>query len=342
MQAAAAPTLSLREGRAVWLAMRRDVEIQGLLAASALRTGVKAALLAVALAAALALAWTSASLLQSFAAWTALALLLAQFAFIGHDAGHFSAARGANANRAFGQLCMTLVTGLAFDEWIARHRAHHRHCQVEAHDPDMAVDAVVSLTERSREAKGPFGRFMTRHQGSTIWVLSLLFGHSQRHLSQWAVLRAPRRFPVDALVLVPHFGLWFALPCLVLGVPAGTALLAYLVPLTLLGPYLAAIFWVNHVGMPLVDAPGRFSFLEHQAATSRTVLCARPWHWLFGGLNFQVEHHLFPAVPSARLARVQAIVRRHLEGGPVGYNTVSWPQAVAAVGRHLRAVARAA
>ncbi|MES2936062.1 MAG: acyl-CoA desaturase [Pseudomonadota bacterium] len=342
MQAAATPRLSLREGRAIWLAMRRDVEIACLLAASPVRTALKAGVLFVLLAGALALAWSSASLWLSAAAWIALALLLAQFAFIGHDAGHLSAARSAGGNRAFGQLCMTLVTGLAFDEWIARHRAHHRHCQVEAHDPDMAVDAVVSLTEGSRHAKGPFGRFMTRYQGATIWVLSLLFGHSQRHLSQWVVLRAPQRHPLDALVLGLHFGLWFALPCLVLGVPVGAALLAYLVPLTLLGPYLAAIFWVNHIGMPLVEAPERFSFLEHQAVTSRTVLCAPAWHWVFGGLNFQVEHHLFPKVPSGRLAQVQAIVRRHFDSHCVDYHAVPWPAACAAVAAHLRAVARAA
>ncbi len=342
MQATLVPRLSLREGRAIWLAMRRDVEIECLLVASPLRTAAKAALLSVLLAAALALAWWPASAWMSVAAWSALALLLAQFAFIGHDAGHLSAARTAAGNRAFGQACMTLVTGLAFDEWIARHRAHHRHCQVEAHDPDMAVDAVVSLTERSRQSKGPFGRFMTRHQGTTLWALSLLFGHSQRHLSQWPVLRAPRRHALDALMLCLHFALWFGLPCLVLGVPFGTALLAYLVPLTLLGPYLAAIFWVNHVGMPLVAQPERFSFLEHQAVTSRTVLCAPAWHWLFGGLNFQIEHHLFPKVPSSRLAAVQAIVRKHVDGRQVDYHAVPWTAAVGAVAAHLRAVARSA
>jgi hypothetical protein len=90
MQAYAEPRLTDQEGRALWLA------------------------------------WFGSSWPVVGAACAALALLLAQFAFVGHDAGHGSISRGACVNRAFGQLAMTLVTGLAFDEWIARHRiAYH-------------------------------------------------------------------------------------------------------------------------------------------------------------------------------------------------------------------------
>jgi fatty acid desaturase len=339
-QAWAEARLTDREGRALWLSLYRDVSGQHLMAPSLTRTLLKLGVLAVALAAALWLSWFAASWLEQAVACVALALLLAQFAFVGHDAGHGSISGTTAVNRALGQAAMTVVTGLAFDEWIARHRAHHQFCQDETRDPDMAVAFVVSLTERSRRGKSALGRFMTRHQATHIWLLSLLFAHSQRHLSQAAVLRDLRRFRLDGAVLVLHFTLWFGVPCLLLGVPVLDALLAYVIPLTVLGPYLAAIFWVNHIGMPLVEKPERFSFFEHQVVTSRTIVNPPAWNWLFGGLNFQIEHHLFPQVPSSRLATVQAIVREHFARHRISYHGVSWCSAVRSVLTHLRAMAR--
>ena len=178
--------LSDHEGRARWLALYRNVRRQRLMAPSLMRTLFKLVVLFVLLAAALWLSWFAASWIEQAAAWATLALLLAQFAFIGHDAGHGSIVRAPAVNRAFGQFAMTLVTGLAFDEWIVRHRAHHQFCQEEARDPDLAVSVVVSLTAESSECKGAVGRFMTRHQAIHIWLLSLFFGHSQRHVARAA------------------------------------------------------------------------------------------------------------------------------------------------------------
>ncbi len=341
MQAYAEATLTDQEGRGLWLAMFRDVQAQRLMVPSFARTLAKLVLLFALLAAALCLAWSGSSWTLP-GAYAALALLLAQFAFIGHDAGHGSIGRNSAVNRAFGQLAMTLVTGLAFDEWIARHRAHHQYCQDETRDPDMAVAFVVSLTEGSKQGKGALGRFLTRTQPVHIWLLSFLFGHSQRHLSQAAVFANPRHWRLDAAMLVPHYALWFGIPCGLLGVPFLAALLAYLIPLTLLGPYLAAIFWVNHIGMPLVRRVESFSFFEHQVVTSRTITNPPAWNWLFGGLNFQIEHHLFPQVPSARLPALQAIVREHFERHRIAYHGVTWSEAVRSIVAHLRLVARAA
>jgi fatty acid desaturase len=335
-------TLSDQEGRALWLSLFDDVKDQQLNAPSLPRTLAKLALLLPLFAAALWLSWVVISWLALGIAYVALALLLAQFAFIGHDAGHGSISRRGAVNRALGQLSMTIITGLAFDEWITRHREHHQFCQDETRDPDMAVASVASLTEASVRGKSALGSFMTRTQGYHIWPLSFFFGLSQRHLSQVGVLMKLRTYRLDAAVLVAHIALWFGLPCFILGVPFSTALLAYVVPLTLLGPYLAAIFWVNHIGMPLVRKVENFSFFEHQVVTSRTITNHRAWDWLFGGLNFQIEHHLFPQVPSARLPAVQAIVQTHFARHRIAYHGVTWWQAVKLIAAHLRRVARAA
>jgi fatty acid desaturase len=283
-------------------------------------------------------AWFADELWLVIAACFGLALVLAQFAFLGHDAGHGALGLSRTSQHLLGQLSMTVTTGLAFHEWYGRHRTHHQFCQYEPKDPDMAVDLVVSLTEESRKRKNRLGLFLTRCQGISVWFLSLLFAHSQRHLSQWGVLREPLRFKWDALVLALHFALWWGLP-LSLGISPAHVLLVYTMPLFILGPYLAAIFWVNHVGMPLVDRLDDFSFLEHQAVTSRTVINPQRMDWFFGGLNFQIEHHLYPQVPSFRLRKLQDIVRPTLEQENIPYHGVSFFQAVRDIARHFRSIA---
>ena len=93
--------------------------------------------------------------------------------------------------------------------------------------------------------------------------------------------------------------------------------------------------------MPLVRDVEAFSFFEHQTLTSRSITNPPLWNWLFGGLNFQIEHHLFPTVPSARLAAVQQIVRRHFALNAIAYHGVPWWSALKSVATQLRRVARA-
>lgn len=341
MQPPLQPTLTEHQGRSLWRSMMTEVSAQQLVAPVLVRTLGKLSLLFILLGGALALSWSSQSLWNLVAAYVCIAMLLAQFAFVGHDCGHAAISRARRVNRTLGQISMTLVTGLAFDEWMGRHHAHHRFCQDETRDPDMAVDLMVSLTPESKRRKGRLGQLLTRYQAIHVWLLSLLFGHSQRLLSQVAALRHPHRYRLDAAILLLHFALWWLLPCVLLDVPWPLALLTYLIPLTLLGPYLAAIFWVNHIGMPQVDQVERFSFLEHQSLTSRTITNPPAWDWLFGGLNFQIEHHLFTSVPSHRLHAVQTIVRRHFADHGIAYQGVTWPAALRAIAAHLHAVARA-
>ncbi len=340
MQTYAQPTLTTQQGRDIWLTLHDEVKAQQLIAPALLGTLSKLVLLFLLLSIALALSWFQTSWQGISLGYLALSMLMAQFAFIGHDAGHGALSHKSAVNRALGQLSMTLVTGLAFDEWITRHRAHHRHCQDEHKDPDMAVAHVVSLTQASLQQKGKFGKFMAQHQHLFIWPLSLLFAHSQRHLSQAGVLNALRRQPIDAMVLIGHFSLWFAIPYFLFDVPVTKAILAYVIPLFILGPHLAAIFWVNHIGMPIIKNTEDFSFFEHQVVTSRSITNHPIWNGLFGGLNFQTEHHLFPQVPSHKLGAVQRIVHKHFALNHITYNEVSWPQALGAIAAHLRAVPR--
>src|SRR4029077_20586599 len=73
--------------------------------------------------------------------------------------------------------------------------------------------------------------------------------------------------------------------------------------------YLAAIIAPNHKGMPVWAHGARLSFLERQVLSSRNITSHPVWDFLFGGLNYQIEHHLFPTMPRVNFRRARAIVR---------------------------------
>jgi fatty acid desaturase len=325
-----------QDGERLFRSLQQEAQDQKLLTPAPAYSAVKATVLLIALLGCMMGAWLSTTGWESFGWSFLLALVLAQFAFLGHDAGHASISARNSVNRFFGQICMTFVTGLAFQEWSGRHREHHQHCQFEEKDADMHVDYVVSLTRKALERKSPFGKLLSRLQFWTMPFLSLFFGQSQRHLSQLAVFQNPRKFKMDFSVLVFHFLFWLAVPTLVFQVSFLWALWIYVLPLFILGPYLASIFWVNHIGMPLIENPQEFSFLEHQVVTSRNIRSPKGLVWLFGGLNLQIEHHLFPKIPSHRISKLQPLVTHYVQAAKLPYNAVTWPQAFHSIMRHLR------
>ena len=86
------------------------------------------------------------------------------------------------------------------------------------------------------------------------------------------------------------------------------AVVFILVQQGLFGLYLGCSFAPNHKGMPILDAADRSDFLRRQVLTSRNVRGGWLTDFALGGLNYQIEHHLFPSMPRPNLRRSQALI----------------------------------
>ncbi len=89
--------------------------------------------------------------------------------------------------------------------------------------------------------------------------------------------------------------------------------------LAVFGLYMGASFAPNHIGMPIVGRTEKLDFFTKQVRTSRNV--SGGW-WatvLMGGLNYQIEHHLFPSMPRPHLATARRLVREHCRSHDVSY-----------------------
>lgn len=320
--------------------LRAKARKAGLLDRYPARYACRAILFTPPLVISLYLAWTHSSSSVVILMSAAAAFMCIQLGLIAHDAGHGAVARASSANAFAGHLTFTVLNGLGFESWRVSHNAHHVGCQDESADPDMWVDAMMSLTPRSAEAKTGVRRRLLRYQGFTLWPLALFFGQSLRLQSLGRSYREPVRYHRDALLLPLHYGFWFVLPIAVIGVSWGRVLAVYAVTSAAMGLYLAILFWVNHIGMPVVQAEHNLSFAEQQVIGSRNVRCRAGFDWFFGGLNFQIEHHLVPDCPGANLRELRAIAHPLCVDAGLPYREEGFRQALASVTRHVRDIAR--
>ena len=87
----------------------------------------------------------------------------------------------------------------------------------------------------------------------------------------------------------------------------------------LFGLYLGCSFAPNHKGMPVNATVDRTDFLRRHVLTARNVRGGRLVDFALGGLNYQIEHHLFPSMPRPNLRQAQPLVRSFCQQHDVSY-----------------------
>jgi fatty acid desaturase len=242
--------------------------------------------------------------------WAAgLAVLFTQVVFLGHDAGHNQISSSRRINQLLGLFTGNLLTGVSFGWWVPKHNAHHAHPNQPERDPDIGP-GVLAFTFTSAEARRHTGiaRLITRRQAALFVPLLILEGVGLHITSgDWLVRRGARKAAIEAVLLLAHFALYLTLVFVVLSPARALAFIA--VQQGLFGLYLGCSFAPNHKGMPMVESDEEMTFVARQVITARNVRGGRYVDFLLGGLNRQIEHHLFPTMCRPNLARAQPLVR---------------------------------
>ncbi|GLZ42867.1 acyl-CoA desaturase [Actinokineospora sp. NBRC 105648] len=234
-----------------------------------------------------------------------LALVFTQFAFMGHDAGHRQIFRSHTRNDVVGYL-NGAVTGISYQWWVGKHNRHHANPNTEDHDPDIEIPALAFSREQAVDKTG-VNRWITKRQAYLFFPLLTLEAVLLRISGfQSAWKREIKRPVLEAVLLtVPTAAMVTAL-FLVLSPLQAVAFMV--VHQAIMGVYLGCSFAPNHKGMPILTAEDRLDHLRKQVLTSRDIVGGRWVDGLFGGLNYQIEHHLYPHMPRANLRRAQPIV----------------------------------
>ena len=265
-----------------------------------------------------------------------LAVVFTQLAFVGHDAGHRQLFRSRRANDLVGLAHANLLVGVSFGWWVPKHNAHHTNPNHEDLDPDISITALAFTADQAR-AKHGLVRLIARHQAWLFFPLLLLEGAHLHLASLKAILGGwGRANPVEGLLLGAHVAGYVT--ALVVVLSPLQALAFVVVQQGLFGLYLGCAFAPNHKGMPTLTQAEELDFLRRQVLTSRNVGGSWLVDWLLGGLNYQIEHHLFPNMPRPNLRRAQPLIRAFCQDHDLDYAEASLVGSYAQALRHLHTV----
>jgi fatty acid desaturase len=264
-----------------------------------------------------------------------VALVSTQLSFTGHDAGHKQIFRGKRANDAIGLLHGGL-TGLSYGWWIAKHNRHHANPNHEDDDPDLDISALA-FTKGQGLTKVGLTRWIAKYQAFLFFPLLLLEGINLHVSSITAVWRGQTKAgQLEKVLLAVHVVAYLTAVFVVLS--PGKAVLFIVVHQCVWGVYMGCSFAPNHKGMATMTKGHTLDFLRKQVLTSRNVSGGRWVDITLGGLNFQIEHHLFPNMPRPNLRRAQPIVRDYCRAKGIDYAECGVFRSYATVLAHLHAV----
>jgi fatty acid desaturase len=264
-----------------------------------------------------------------------LGLIFTHVAFVGHDAGHQQIARTKAINDRIGLVAGDLLVGLSYGWWVEEHNRHHSRPNEEGYDPDIG-DGVITFTPAQASAReGSVERFIAAHQGWLFFPLLTMEGINL-HVQSTGWLRATgihRHRRTELFLLGLHTALYLGAVFYVL--PPEKAVVFIAVHQAAWGLYMGSTFAPNHKGMPTISVGQKMDFLRRQVLTTRNVRGGPVTDFALGGLNYQIEHHLFPNMPRANLRRAQPLVRAYCADHDVLYTEVSMYASYAAALTHL-------
>ena len=248
-----------------------------------------------------------------------------------HEGGHQSFSRHAWANRA-SAYTLNMLGGISYF-WKIKHNVnHHTFTNVEGMDSD--IDAKPFLRMHNQQARYWFHRFQ-----HVYWIflygISYLAWVFYEDFQKYFSGRHSANSEPKKLALREHIIFWFtktmyvimyiAIPVIMVGwLPAlvGLLLITFVTGLSI-----TIVFQLAHVvegthfhSATDQNAQARQEWAVHQIeSTANFATSSRSLHWLLGGLNFQIEHHLFPRISHVHYPQISRIVKEACRESNIRY-----------------------
>ena len=130
---------------------------------------------------------------------------------------------------------------------------------------------------------------------------------------------------LELALMIAHFALYFAV--IFSRFVWWQAIIFIIVHQGVTGIYLGSIFAPNHKGMPVLERESTMDFLHRQVLTARNIHANPVTDFVYGGLNYQIEHHLFPSMPRNKLKQAQQIIKPFCQSHDISYHETNVIQA---------------
>lgn len=246
-----------------------------------------------------------------------------QSAFMWHEAGHKAMFHNKKVSSAVGYFHANLVNGVSYGWWVNHHNRHHSNPNHLDMDPDIGRRTAIFDIKQYRTRTG-VQRFIVRYQSVLFFVLLVLESFKMNRTAFQSIAQGKTKRPVLETVLLVARAVFYLVAVFAVLSPV-LAVAFILVQYAVLGVYFGMIFAPNHKGMEVRDGEAEtLDWLARQVLTSRNIRPSVLIDFLYGGLNYQIEHHLFPAMPQNHLGRARVLTREYCAERGMPYHEVGF------------------
>jgi len=263
-----------------------------------------------------------------------------------HDGSHGSYSSKGKLNAAMAYSINILGANAFF--WAQKHNInHHTYTNIEGIDDDIDVRPFFRI--HSNQKKSWFHRYQHIYW-PFLYGLTYLFWAYYRDFNKYITRKIADHTPMQKITLkehlifwaskIVHVGIFVVLPALLIG--WGKTLLGYGVAILVLGFTLAIVFQLAHVVEDIefitptnsdkVDIESDWA-VHQMNTTANFATKSKVLSWLLGGLNFQVEHHLFPRVSHVHYPQLNKILKQTCKEFNIHYR--EFPNMLSAVKSHV-------
>jgi fatty acid desaturase len=266
-----------------------------------------------------------------------LAFVSTQMGLLSHEAGHRQMFHHAWQHDLVTLLGGNFLLGMSSAWWIDKHNRHHSHPNQLGMDPDIEIPFLEFTGTEALEQMGTFRQFVVRRQAFLFLPALMTVAVGLQYNSILFLVRKKAKYhALEWFLMIAHFVCYFALvfSCL----PFWQAVLFVVLHQAFTGLYLGSIFAPNHKGMLVIENESTLDFLHRQVLTSRNIHAHLWTDFWYGGLNYQIEHHLFPSMPRNQLKQAQQLVKPFCQAHAIPYYETNALQSLQEIFQYLHQI----
>lgn len=249
----------------------------------------------------------SSSFVSVFLSSLSFSFFTIQFGGIFHDASHRAIFKSAKNNDILGYITCTFIA-YTYKKWLENHSKHHANPNEEDMDPDINRPMFSFSNKQMRSKKG-ISLLLSKIQVFLYYPAGTLTSVFMQITNIVYFIKEHKKTRLwEKLLYLVGIIFWTIVPAAIFD--PQKAITIYLTVYAVTGFYIFNMFAPNHKGMPLVKKGQKVSFLEQQLITARTVKGSFVLDNVLIGLNYQIEHHLFPNCPRNKLKKITPYVKR--------------------------------
>jgi len=268
-----------------------------------------------------------------------------------HDGNHGSYSTKKWVNKLMGS-SIYILAGNVYNWQVQHNVLHHTYTNIHNHDEDLEAGRILRFSEHAKWYR--FHRF--QHYYSIFlyglltfnWAVTTdfmqMYRYSKRKLSYGRFPNPILNWSVLVVTKLIYLTIWIVLPMVVLSIAWWKILLGFFIMHYVAGVILSVVFQLAHVvdeaetPLPQTDGSMKNTWAIHQLLTTVNFGTRNKIvNWFTGGLNHQVEHHIFPNISHIHYTKISKIVKQTAREFNLPYNEYKTTRkAIISHFKHLR------